>query len=335
MIETIDEIESIESIETMEAIKAIEMIEKIKRNDMFNNEFILPNTLYSFYIDEVLKIAWEAGKAIMKIYEKDFEVAFKDDKSPLTIADKTAHEIIQKGLNQLSIKSIDSLPLLSEEGKEIPYEERKKWEYFWMIDPLDGTKEFIKKNGEFTVNIALIHKNKPIFGVVYAPAIETIYFTDNENAYKGRLETINFGLKNLEILNPPSNIQNPKSLKIVASKSHLNDETKKFIDSIKTIYSIDSIETISIGSSLKLCLVAEGKADIYPRLAPTMEWDTAAADAVIRKAGKMTYKYNETILNSIIAIDSISSIDSIKSIDSIDSIAYNKENLLNPWFVVF
>nr|WP_236618654.1 3'(2'),5'-bisphosphate nucleotidase CysQ [Lebetimonas sp. JH292] len=125
---------------------------------------------FSFNIDDVLKIAWEAGKEIMNIYQKDFSVEYKDDKSPLTEADKKSHEIIAEGLKKYN------LPVLSEEGKNIPYEERKDWEYFWMIDPIDGTKEFIKKNGEFTINIALIHKNKPIFGVVYAPVLDWIYF---------------------------------------------------------------------------------------------------------------------------------------------------------------
>ena len=261
---------------------------------------------FSFEIDDVLNIAKKAGKAILKIYEKDFEVEYKDDKSPLTEADKLSHQIIVDGLNQLTINSIDAkFPILSEEGRDIPHEERKNWEYFWMIDPLDGTKEFIKKNGEFTVNIALIYKDTPIFGIVYAPVLDWLYFNDNENAYK---------IEKGKIYNLPTKRNNDKFI-IVASRSHLNDETKNFIETIQT----DKIkEFISIGSSLKLCLVAEGKAEIYPRLAPTMEWDTAAADAIVRKAGKNVYKINTIDYSSL----------------TIDCLVYNKRNLLNPWFVV-
>ena len=133
---------------------------------------------FEFNIDDILKLAKKAGEEVLKIYNKDFEVEYKDDKSPLTIADKTSHNIIVKGLKKYD------LPILSEEGKNIPYEERKEWNLFWIIDPLDGTKEFIKKNGEFTINIALIYKNEPVFGMVYAPVLDWIYFNDNKNAYK-------------------------------------------------------------------------------------------------------------------------------------------------------
>ena len=248
-------------------------------------------------VDDLLNIAIDAGDEIMKIYNKDFGVEYKDDKSPLTEADKLSHERIVKGLKKYDI------PVLSEEGREIPYEERKNWKTFWMIDPLDGTKEFIKKNGEFTVNIALIHENEPVFGVVYAPAINEIYFTDDENAYKAE---VNEG-KILNIKTLPENFDKEKYV-IVASKSHLNDETKDFIENIKTE---KEKEFISKGSSLKLCMVAQGVADIYPRIAPTMEWDTAAADAVVRKSGKMTYEFSKNT-----------------------PLKYNKENLLNPYFVV-
>ena len=257
---------------------------------------------FDFNIDEVLEIARKSGKEVLKIYNKDFEIEYKNDKSPLTEADKKSHRIIVEELKKYK------LPILSEEGKNITYEERKNWEYFWMIDPLDGTKEFIKKNGEFTINIALIYKNKPIFGVVYAPVLDWIYFNDNENSYK---------IEKGKLIKLPIKRNDYKFI-IVASRSHLNEETKNFIDSIQTN---KEKEFISIGSSLKLCLVAEGKADIYPRLAPTMEWDTAAADAIVRKAGKNVY-----------SIDSIKTINSIDAIDSI--INYNKQNLLNPWFVV-
>jgi len=264
---------------------------------MYNKIFKIDK--FEFNIDDVLKIALKAGKEIMSIYNKDFNIEFKNDNSPLTIADKKSHKVIEEGLKKYN------LPILSEEGRDIPYEERKNWELFWMIDPLDGTKEFIKKNGEFTINIALIYKNKPIFGVVYAPAIEVIYFTDNNNSYKAKLSIKEFSIKNIEKL--PKKRDDNKFI-IVASKSHLNEETKKFIENIRAD---KEKEFISKGSSLKLCMVAEGSADIYPRLAPTMEWDTAAADAIVRKAGKMSYNFESNM-----------------------PLEYNKKNLLNPFFIV-
>jgi len=254
---------------------------------------------FNFNVEDVLRTAWQAGKYIMDIYLKDFNIEYKDDKSPLTEADKKSHNVISKNLKEYN------LPILSEEGKDISYNERKNWNLFWMIDPIDGTKEFIKKNGEFTINIALIHNNESVFGVVYAPAIEEIYFTDEKYSYKANLNIDSFELKNIKKL-PVKRDDN--KLVIVASKSHLNEETKEFIENIKTD---KEKEFISKGSSLKLCMVAEGKADIYPRLAPTMEWDTAAADAVVRKSGKMTYDFNKQ-----------------------NPLKYNKENLLNIYFVV-
>ncbi|QCT94710.1 3'(2'),5'-bisphosphate nucleotidase CysQ [Caminibacter mediatlanticus TB-2] len=249
--------------------------------------------LSNININYILDIAKKAGKEVLKIYNKDFEVEYKSDKSPLTKADKISHQIIVEGLKEYN------LPILSEEGKNIPYEERKNWEYFWMIDPLDGTKEFIKRNGEFTINIALIHKDTPVFGVVYAPAIDILYFNDKNNAYK---------IENNKKFTLPLH-KNKDKLVIIASKSHMNTETKKFIDTIKT----DKKKVfISKGSSLKLCLVAEGIADIYPRLAPTMEWDTAAADAIVRKCNKKTIDLQTDKL-----------------------LKYNKKNLLNNYFIVY
>ncbi len=244
-------------------------------------------------IEEIIDIAIKAGKKIMDIYEKDFLIEYKSDNSPLTQADKASNQIICNELKKLHEK----IPLLSEENKYIDYSKRKNWEYFFCIDPLDGTKEFIKKNDEFTVNIALIHKNTPVLGVVYAPALETLYYAKKgEGAFKNNIKLPFFINKN------------PKEkLQVVSSKSHLSKETQEFILQLDS----NNIEHISIGSSLKLCMVAEGTADIYPRLAPTMEWDTAAADAIVREAGKMTYHY-----------------------DSKSCLKYNKENLLNPWFVV-
>ncbi len=246
-------------------------------------------------LEEIVSIAKDAGDTIMRIYNRDFQVDYKDNKSPLTEADTKSNEIICEALG----KAYPEIPLLSEENKEVPYEVRKYWEYFWLIDPIDGTKEFIKKNGEFTVNIALIHKDTPVLGVVYAPALGDMY-----KAKKGTGAFKNGQKLPLKVNGTPK-----KSLRVVASKSHLSEETQAFIDEVAK--STESIEQVSKGSSLKLVMVAEGSADIYPRLAPTMEWDTAAADAIVRESEKMTHQYN-----------------------SDQPVVYNKKNLLNPWFVV-
>ena len=243
-------------------------------------------------IEDLKNIALKAGEIIMEIYKKDFMVDYKDDKSPLTQADLKSNELICSELNRL----YPNIPIMSEENKQISYEIRKDWEYYFCVDPIDGTKEFIKKNDEFTVNIALIKNNTPIMGVVYAPALDELYWADGINSYK-----------NSDKL-PLKTNQNPKEkLFVVASKSHLSVETQEFIDKLDS----KKIEQVSKGSSLKLCMVAEGVADVYPRLAPTMEWDTAAADAIVRCAGKMTYQYENN-----------------------KPMVYNKKDLLNPWFVV-
>lgn len=249
--------------------------------------------LNSISLKDIETIALEAGKAIMEIYKKDFQVDYKEDKSPLTEADLKSNQIICESLKELYPK----ISIMSEENKEDSYEVRKDREYYWCIDPIDGTKEFIKKNDEFTINIALIHKDTPVLGVVYAPAIDKMYM-----AKKGDGAYLNGEKLPLRINNNPQ-----EKLYVVASKSHLSEETQVFIDNLET----QEIVQVSKGSSLKLCMVAEGKADIYPRLAPTMEWDTAAADAVVRESGKMTYQYGSN-----------------------ESVVYNKENLLNPWFIV-
>ena len=249
--------------------------------------------LESIDMEDIKTIAKEAGEAIMEIYRRDFEVDYKDDKSPLTEADVRSNEIICSRLAKL----YGEIPIMSEENKQVEYDERKNWEYYWCIDPIDGTKEFIKKNDEFTVNIALIHKGEPVLGVVYAPAVNELY-----SAKKGSGAFLNG-----EKLPLQTNEEQKKRLKVVASKSHLSKETQQFIDALEA----ETIEQVSRGSSLKLCMVASGEADIYPRLAPTMEWDTAAADAIVRESGKMTYIYDEE-----------------------KPLQYNKANLLNPWFVV-
>jgi len=254
--------------------------------------------LESIDLDFIEEVARKAGEAIMEIYARDFNVEYKSDDSPLTEADTRSNEIICSALAE----RYPEIPILSEENKQVPYEERKNWESYWCIDPIDGTKEFIKKNGEFTVNIALIHRNTPMLGVVYAPALGDLY---KAKAGEG-------AFKNDRPLPLEKNLSPQKLLRVVASKSHLSEETQEFIDRLSE--DTERIEQVSKGSSLKLVMVAEGSADIYPRLAPTMEWDTAAADAVVRSAGKMSYRYDEGEVR--------------------EPLAYNKENLLNPWFVV-
>ena len=250
-------------------------------------------------IQDIVKIAKDAGKAIMEIYNQDFGVEFKSDNTPLTIADRKANEIIVTALNQLPVNSFlqQNIPILSEEGRSVPYDERKNWDYFWLIDPLDGTKEFVKRNGEFTINIALIHKKTPVLGVVYSPVLNVCYWAkSNEGAFKDGKKL------------PLKTKRQRDVYKIVASRSHMSSETKDFIEAIDT----DKEKVIvSIGSSLKICLVAEGDANIYPRLGPTMEWDTAAAHAVVNESGGL---FNRYIDNSVHL--------------------YNKKNLLNDWFVV-
>ncbi|MCF6207424.1 MAG: 3'(2'),5'-bisphosphate nucleotidase CysQ, partial [Sulfurovum sp.] len=245
-------------------------------------------------LDEVVAIAKKAGDAIMEIYKKDFHVAYKDDKSPLTEADTKSNDIICNAL----AKVYPEIPMLSEENQEIAYEDRKDWEYYWCIDPIDGTKEFIKKNGEFTINIALIHKETPVLGVVYAPALGEIYWAKRgDGAWKapvdGQWSIVESKKERLPITSKNEKRKMKNELIVVASKSHLNDYTKQFIESLAKSPKFRSLNTelISKGSSLKLLMVAEGSADIYPRLAPTMEWDTAAADAIVREAGKMAYRY--------------------------------------------
>ena len=229
----------------------------------------------------------------MQVYESmNFSVEYKQDESPLTSADKAGHEIIREKLLATGI------PFLSEEGKMIPYEERRHWDYFWMVDPLDGTKEFIKRTKEFTVNIALIRKQQPVFGVVHAPALGLLYWSDFEGKAWKQLND-----------DPAEEIHmhptREKVQYIVASKSHLTPETEEYIKQFPGA----SLQTI--GSSLKFMLVAEGKADCYPRFGPTMEWDTAAAHAIARSCGCRV-------------VDASSN----------EELKYNKENFLNPSFLV-
>ncbi|NNF01424.1 MAG: 3'(2'),5'-bisphosphate nucleotidase CysQ [Bacteroidia bacterium] len=257
----------------------------------------------------------KAGQAILEVYNQPVLVEIKDDRSPLTEADKRSHDIIFKDLVN------SNFPILSEEGKQMDFSERKAWKKFWMVDPLDGTKEFIKKNGEFTVNIALIRDQKAIMGVIYAPVLDTLYFSEiTIGSYKLQASLKEFLsiiegdyflvdlVKRADRL-PVGNASD--EITVVASRSHLNEETTDYIEKIKAKHIGKEINFVSKGSSLKICLVAEGSAHIYPRLAPTMEWDTAAGQAIAECAGKKFYDFK-----------------------SGEPMKYNKANLLNEWFVV-
>lgn len=259
---------------------------------------------------ELLKTAveasLEAGKRIMEIYEnEDFEVDFKGDDSPLTKADLASHKIIMGYLKNTGI------PVLSEEGKHMDFAERKDWSKLWIVDPIDGTKEFIKRNGEFTVNIALIQDQKPILGVIYVPALQDLYFADKENgSYKAENVSFDASFENIVKNGRRLPLQSERTqFTVVASKSHLSQETVEYIDELKSKHG--DVDSISKGSSLKLCMVAEGAADEYPRFAPTMEWDTAAGQAICTMAGKKVYDH-----------------------ETGEEMLYNREKLLNNWFLV-
>jgi len=281
---------------------------------------------YADHLLTALSAASAAGRAIIEIYGRDFGVQYKDDRSPLTLADSRSHEII---FHELSFGKDKPLPVLSEEGRDIPFGQRKQWEYFWLVDPLDGTKEFIKRNDEFTVNIALIHKRRPVLGVVYVPVKNCFYYAaqglgsyrldNNDGLERSTIRTSEN--EQFELLNtiiersvrlPISDKQSAagdSKLTIIGSRSHPSKELTEFVEAMRKQYG--QVEFISAGSSLKLCLVAEGRADIYPRLGPTMEWDTAAGQAVVEQAR-----------------------GSVLDAGTGKPLRYNKENLLNPWFIV-
>lgn len=250
--------------------------------------------------------ALEAGKKILEIYySDDFGIKIKRDNSPLTRADKVSHNVIVSMLEKTEI------PILSEEDSVISYAERKKYKRLWIIDPIDGTKEFIKRNGEFTVNIALIENQHPILGVVFVPASGDLYFSSNETgSFKIYVDLENFDVESIisKARKLPF-IREDKTYTVVASLSHMSFETEKYIQEMRNKYG--KVNLISKGSSLKLCMVAEGSADCYPRFAPTMEWDTAAGQAICINAGLkvIDWKTKENML-------------------------YNREKLLNNWFLV-
>lgn len=260
-------------------------------------------------LTDLFAISLAAGKEILQVYDSPVRpnVEKKEDDSPLTLADKRSHEAITSALK----KHYPDIPILSEEGKQLAYEERETWPRFWLVDPLDGTKEFLKRNGEFTTNIALIEGKRPTVGVIYAPVLDTMYF--------GILGKGAFKVKNCQALNPQNDealieqvIRLPqhenRPFTVVASRSHMSEETAAYMQDLKKVHG--DVKTVSAGSSLKLCLVAEGSADVYPRFAPTMEWDTAAGQAIVESAG------------GTVTVER-----------SHHSLTYNKKSLRNPFFV--
>jgi 3'(2'), 5'-bisphosphate nucleotidase len=245
----------------------------------------------------VEKIARKAGESILEIYHRtqNIEVIHKIDDSPLTIADKNSNKIICEGLMQLN----PCFPIISEENENIPYENRKNYDYFWLVDPLDGTKEFIGRNGEFTVNIALMYQDSPVMGFVFVPCFDDFYYAIKgsgaflcKNDTKKRLTASSFSMQD-------------EGLRVVASRSHLDSGTRELIEKLK------NPQIISKGSALKFLILASGEAEYYPRMSPTMEWDTAAAQIILEEAGGKMMQMSG------------------------DKIIYNKENLVNPSFIAY
>jgi len=254
-----------------------------------------------------IKAAIEGGKEILKIYNQaDIQVELKDDASPLTLADKAANDKINYYLQNTEH------PIISEENKLLDYSIRKQWESCWIVDPLDGTKEFIKRNGEFTVNIALCKNGQPHFGVIYVPVSRALYYATvtDKKAFKtvlGKNHNLPALCEEKDRIQPAASKK--ELVKIVGSRSHMNQDTLDYMESLKNDY--QKVEVVSKGSSLKFCLVAEGKADAYPRFAPTMEWDTAAGHAICNAVGLK-----------------------VTSQETNEEMRYNKENLLNSHFLV-
>jgi len=253
-------------------------------------------TQFGFKIEDIKVLAELAGREIMEVYQTDFEksVVFKEDESPLTLADKRSNQVIVEGLKRLPVK----YPIISEEINIPRYEQRKDMDIYWLIDPLDGTREFVNRNGDFTVNIALIQKNRPVFGCIQVPVSGDIYWGSKgegsfleRNGMVRKITARSFSIKD-------------SGLQVLASRSHLSAATKEFVSKLK------DPEFIARGSSLKMMMIAEGEADIYPRMGPTMEWDTAAAQIILEEAD-----------------------GSILKADDRKPLVYNKEDLLNPWFI--
>lgn len=250
-----------------------------------------------------LQAALRAGKAILEVYETTFSVTHKEDHSPLTQADKNAHEIIFNALSKTDV------PVLSEEGKEISYEERKSWKELWVVDPLDGTKEFVKRNGEFTVNIAFVRNGFAEGGVIYQPVTDVLYYGNAELPAVKIADASTFAFEDFAIHAQRLDVNTlPSVFTVVASRSHMSTQTTSYVEELKSIHG--DVRYISSGSSLKLCMVAENLAHVYPRFAPTMEWDTAAGHAILKAAGKNIYGYPSGL-----------------------ELRYNKPDLLNDWFI--
>ena len=263
------------------------------------------------YLPVMMKAAVSAGIAALDVYDQDFSVIEKADQSPLTLADTRSHDIISQALEPTDI------PVLSEEGKDIVYEDRKDWEHLWIVDPLDGTKEFVKRNGEFTINIALVENHIAVMGVIYVPVLSLLYFgAFDRGAHRVKIEAPEAVKTDADIdrlidkADPLEvEVDASRQYKIVGSRSHLTPEVEAFVEEKRRVYG--DVEFVSAGSSLKFCQIAEGKADIYPRLGPTMEWDTAAGQVIAETAGARVYRH-----------------------DTAEPLRYNKENLKNPWFIV-
>ena len=266
-------------------------------------------------LDLAINTAVYAGREIMRIYNdpsQDFGIEMKADNSPLTLADKAAHKCIVSRLEPSGI------PILSEGGAQVPYEERKNWRKLWIVDPLDGTKEFINRNGEFTVNIALVEDGQPVLGIIFCPTLGIIYGGIAGIAAR-RVEGISMDYLDVPVTQrkeplsffslPQQSLLNHVGLKVVASRSHMNQETEDYIAKLRKVNR--KVDIVSRGSSLKMCLVAEGSADVYPRFAPTMEWDTAAGDAIARATGHKV-------------VDALTG----------EPLTYNKPDLHNPWFIM-
>lgn len=277
------------------------------------------------FLSLAVRASLPAARAILRIYEEgNWELEEKADKTPLTRADREAHDAILSVLEE----GTPEVPVLSEEGAHLPFETRRSWERLWVVDPLDGTKEFLSRNGEFTVNVALVDSGVPVLGVVGVPALDTYYLAaGGHGAFRASRAALEAAAGAGDLLaalraseeaveldgEPSAGAADPSSARVVASRSHMNAETEAFIEGLKTRY--DAVELVQAGSAVKLCRVAEGGADYYPRLAPTMEWDTAAGDAVVREVGGRVV---------IAAADGSS---------EGQALTYNKEDLHNPFFV--
>lgn len=266
----------------------------------------------SNFINSIIECIKKCNKTVLDIYSKDFSVEFKDDKSPLTQADKECNKIICKFLESVNNNLNFDIGIISEESKNDSYIKRSQFEYVWLVDPIDGTKEFVKKNGQFTVNIGLARYGIPVFGIVSIPVTgEIFYGAKNLGSFK-LLSNNTYNYKKKRLFVKRKNYHG-KGLNIVASLSHINENTEKFISQF------NEPNIVSTGSSIKLLLVAENKADVYPRIAPTSEWDTCAAHSIVKYAGGKVMIFNEDI----------------KFYNLNEEVKYNKENLLNPYFVVF